>query len=60
MKVSRLFRKALWEQFLIALIHGDSHYPSVLLFDYWKSYVGSDNKTYYDNWGILKAYLTKC
>lgn len=57
MKFCRIFRKAFWSQFWIALVYGDNHYPSMFLWDYWKSYVGSDSKTYYDNWGILKSYL---
>lgn len=57
-KLARIFSRGFWQQLSIALVCGDNNYHSTFLWDYWKSYVGSDGKTYYDNWGILKAYLT--
>lgn len=55
--ISKLFNKGFWEQLYIILRYGDNNYPSILLWTYWKSYVGNDCKTYYDNKGILKSYL---
>lgn len=52
---SVLFVKQLW----IVLRYGDSHYPSIGLWEYWNCgcYVGNDSKTYYDNRGILLRWL---
>lgn len=56
---NRILTRGFWEQLYIAFLYGDNHYPSMWLWDYWRSYVGTDHRTYYRNWAILKDYLTK-
>ena len=59
MNWNKLLTKAFWEQFFIALIYGDNHYPSMRLWEFWRSYVDDNHHTRYRNWAILKDYM-KC
>ena len=56
-KLGKLFSKAFCEQLWIVVRYGDKHYPSMLMWNHWVSYVGADNKTYYDNKGVLKSWF---